>query len=247
MHLSVIIPAKNEERLIASTVTSIFEYLTARNIDHEILVVTNRSTDKTGEVVKNLQASTVPTVRLLDYPNDGGKGFAVREGMLQAKGDFRLFTDADNSTSIDHIERMMPYFSQGYDVVIGSIAIKGKTVAKGSEPAWRVLFGKMGNIFIQIMAVPGIHDTQRGFKIVTAQAAQDIFPRITIMHWGFDIEMLALARKFGHKIKEVPVDWRNDPNSRVGLKSYFEVLLETVKVRWNLITGKYNQRLTTND
>jgi len=241
MYLSVIIPAKNEERLIASTVVAVFEYLTTRHIEHEILVVTNKSTDKTGEIVNQLHASTVPTVRLLDYPNKGGKGFAVRAGMLQAQGDFRLFMDADNSTSINHIEKMMPYFNQGYDVVIGSIAIEGKKVAKGSEPFWRVMFGKMGNIFIQIMAVPGIHDTQRGFKIITARAAEDIFPRLTIMYWGFDIEMLALSRKFGHKIKEVPVDWHNDPNSRVGLKAYFEVLLETVKVRWNLITGKYNK------
>ena len=241
MYLSVIIPAKNEERLIVSTVVAVFEYLTTRHIEHEILVVTNKSTDKTGEIVNQLHASTVPTVRLLDYPQNGGKGFAVRAGMLQAQGDFRLFMDADNSTSINHIERMMPYFNQGYDVVIGSIAIEGKKVAKGSEPFWRVMFGKMGNIFIQIMAVPGIHDTQRGFKIITAQAARDIFPRLTIMHWGFDIEMLALARKFGHKIKEVPVDWHNDPNSRVGLNAYFEVLLETVKVRWNLITGLYNK------
>lgn len=241
MYLSVIIPAKNEEKHIKETVQSVFDYLTARHLDHEILVVTNKSTDKTGTIVNELQASTIPTVRLLDFPYKGGKGFAVREGMLQAKGDYRLFMDADNSTTIDHIEKMMPYFNQGYGVVIGSIAVEGKKVAKGSEPAWRILFGKMGNIFIQIMAVPGIHDTQRGFKIVSAKAAQDIFPRVTIMYWGFDIEMLALARKFGYKIKEVPVDWHNDPNSRVGLKAYFEVLLDTVKVRWNLITGVYNK------
>jgi len=241
MYLSVIIPAKNEEKVIEATVTSVFHYLTTHNIDHEILVVTNKSTDKTGEIIERLQSSTVPSVRLLDYPNNGGKGFAVREGMVQAKGEFKLFMDADNSTSIDHIERMMPYFSQGYGVVIGSIAVKGKKIAEGSEPAWRILFGKMGNLFIQIMAVPGIHDTQRGFKIVTAQASQDIFPHITILGWGFDIEMLALARKFGHKIKEVPVDWHNGPETQVGLKTYFEVLLETMKVRWNLITGAYNK------
>ncbi len=240
MHLSVIIPAKNEERLIESTVTSVFDYLSSKNISHEILVVTNRSTDKTGEIVNRLHDSTIPTARLLDYPNNGGKGFAVKEGMLKAVGDYRLFMDADNSTTIQHIERMMPYFDKGYGVVIGSIAVEGKTVAKGSEPFWRILFGRMGNLFIQIMAVPGIRDTQRGFKIVTAKAAADIFPKITILKWGFDAEMLALARKFGHKIKEVPVDWRNGSNSRVSLKTYFEVLLDTVKIRWNLITGAYN-------
>ena len=237
MYLSVIIPAKNEEKHIKKTVQSIFDYLTSHNIEHEIIVVSNNSTDKTSEIVRQLTAS-VPTLKLIDY-NIPGKGGAVKRGMLAATGQFRLFTDADNSTSIDHIEKMMPYFDKGYDVVIGSIAIKGKKVSKESEPAWRILLGKLGNIFIQIMAVPGIHDTQRGFKIVTAKTAQDVFPRITIMHWGFDVEMLALARKFGHKIKEVPVDWHNDPNSRVGFKTYLEVLLETVKVRWNLITGVY--------
>ncbi|MBP9822467.1 MAG: glycosyltransferase family 2 protein [Candidatus Pacebacteria bacterium] len=240
MHLSVIIPAKNEERLIESTVTSVFKYLSSKNISHEILVVTNKSTDKTGEIVNRLQNSTVPTVSLMDYPNNGGKGFAVKEGMLKAVGDYRLFMDADNSTTINHIERMMPYFYKGYGVVIGSIAVEGKTVTKGSEPFWRILFGRMGNLFIQVMAVPGIRDTQRGFKMVTAKAAQDVFPKITILQWGFDAEMLALARKFGHKIKEVPVDWNNGSNSRVSLKTYFEVLLDTVKIRWNLLTGKYN-------
>ena len=240
MYLSVIIPAKNEEKHIQRTVQSVFDYLTSHTIEHEIIVVSNGSVDKTDDIVRRLMM-TVPTLKLIDYRHIAGKGYAVKQGMLKAIGQFRLFMDADNSTSIDHLEKMMPYFEQGYGVVIGSIAVKGKKVAKGSEPIWRVLFGKMGNIFIQIMAVPGIHDTQRGFKIVTARAAQDIFPRITIMYWGFDIEMLALARKFGHKIKEVPVDWHNDPNSRVGLKAYLEVLLETVKVRWNLITGVYNK------
>ena len=100
--------------------------------------------------------------------------------------------------------------------------------------------GKLGNLFIQIMAVPGIQDTQRGFKLFTADAVRKIFPKVTITRWGFDIEVLALARKFGYKIKELPVDWKNDPNSKVGLKAYSQVLLETVKIRWNLMTGQYN-------
>ena len=239
MYLSVIIPAKNEERNIERTIRATVDYLRRKNIDHEIIVVTNRSTDGTVSIVKNLMKD-LPTVQLLDYPDTAGKGFAVREGMLHATGKFRLFMDADNATTIDHIEKMMPYFDQGYGVVIGSIAVKGHRVAEGSEPLWRRLFGKAGNIFIQIMAVPGVHDTQRGFKIVTARAAQDIFPRITITGWGFDVEMLALARRFDHRIKELPVDWHNDPHSHVGLKAYFEVLLETVKVRWNLLIGAYH-------
>ncbi len=241
MYLSVIIPARNEGKNIKATIEDIYRYLSGRSMDHEIIVVVNGSTDKTADMVSGL-FSAIPTLKLIKL-TQGGKGFAVKEGMLKATGDYRLFTDADNATTIDHIEKMMPYFDQGYGVVIGSIGIPGSKVASGSEPLWRIILGKLGNLFIQIMAVPGIHDTQRGFKIVTAKAAQDIFPKITIARWGFDIEMLALARKFGYKIKEAPVNWRNDPNtgSHPGLSAYSQVLFETMQVRWNLITGKYDR------
>lgn len=238
MKLSVIIPAYNEERNIARTIKAIHEYLTIKNIDHEILVSIDGSKDKTAEVAESMKTS-VSTLTVINVPVNHGKGYAVKEAMMQATGDYKLFTDADNSTSIDHIERMMPYFSQGYDVVIGSIAVAGHKVSTGSEPIWRRLFGKMGNLYIQILAVPGIHDTQRGFKIFSKKASEDIFPRQRIMRWGFDVEILALARKFGYKIKEVPVDWKNDPNSHVGLKAYIQVLKEVLIVRWNLITHKY--------
>src|SRR3989344_750024 len=226
MYLSVIIPARNEEKYIKATVESVYQYLSGRSIDHEILVVSNASTDKTSDIVNEI-SSRYPTVKLIEVAR-GGKGFAVKEGMLTAQGAFRLFMDADNATTIDHIEKMMPYFDQGYSVVIGSIAIGGHQVASGSEPIWRVLFGKMGNIFIQIMAVPGIHDTQRGFKIMTAEAVKVIFPKITISQWAFDVELLALARKFHYKIKEVPVSWKNDPNttSHPRLLDYFKFLME---------------------
>jgi len=244
MYLSVIIPARNEESNISGTIESIYSYLLNRGISHEILVMENNSTDRTVEIVKSMTPN-IPTLSLVNLVIKGSraaKGYAVREGILRAKGDFRLFMDADNATTIDHIERMMPYFEQGYGVVIGSIAVKGKVIAGGSEPAWRRLFGKMGNLFIQIMAVPGIHDTQRGFKIFSSKAAQDIFSKVTIYGWGFDIEVLALALKYGYKIREVPVNWKNDmAHSKVTLKAYIQVLLETVVIRWNLLTGKYNR------
>lgn len=242
MYLSVIIPAYNEKKHIKSTTESVHRYLSGKNIEHEIVVVTDGSTDNSDEIVRSM-IPAIPTLQLISYPKNRGKGYAVRQGMLKAKGQYRLFTDADNATSIDHIEKMMPYFEKGYGVVIGSIGIKGAEVLSGSEPVWRRLFGMMGNLFIQVVAVPGIKDTQRGFKIVTAKAAEDIFPKMTIDRWGFDIEMLALARKFGHKIKEVPVRWKNDPNtaSHPRLSAYFQVLMETVKIRRNLLTGKYNK------
>lgn len=243
MYISVIIPARNEESNIKNTVESIYSYLKAKGFSYEIIVVENNSKDRTVEIV-NSMISEVPNLELYQLqvkPGKPAKGYAVKMGMLKAKGDFRLITDADNSTSIDHLDKMMPYFDQGYDVVIGSIALKGAVVAGGSEPLWRRLFGKMGNLFIQIMAVPGIYDTQRGFKIYRGSTVDQIFPKMTIDGWGWDAESLALARKFKHKIKEVPINWKNDIlHSKVSLKAYFQVLMETVQVRWNLITGKYN-------
>ena len=255
MYLSVVIPAYNEEKRIGSTLKSIDEYLRRQNYysfdktqghpeqsrtdDYEILVVNDGSKDNTAGLVNGLRSEIVG-LRLIDNKENHGKGYVVKQGMLEAKGELCLFTDADNSTSIDHLDKFFPYIDQGYSVIIGSIGISGHKVAFGSEPIWRRILGKLGNLFIQIMAVPGIQDTQRGFKLFTADAVRKIFPKVTITRWGFDIEVLALARKFGYKIKELPVDWKNDPNSKVGLKAYSQVLLETVKIRWNLMTGQYN-------
>jgi len=238
MYLSVIIPAYNEEKRIGKTLLAVSEYLRKQSYDFEILVVNNNSKDRTAEVVSGFEKNN-PAIRLLNQPKQG-KGNAVIMGMLEAEGKYRVFMDADNATSIDHVERMWPYLSTGYDVVIGSLAVKGaKILQGGGEPWWRVLMGKLGNKWIQIFAVWGINDTQRGFKIFTAQAARDIFPRLTISGWGFDVEVLALARKFRYKIKEIPVTWDNDPNSTVSIWAYPQVLIQTLQVRWNLITGKY--------
>src|SRR3989338_11235326 len=189
MYLSVIIPAYNEEKNIEKTVRSIFGYLKEKIPEHEIIVVTDGSTDNTANIIQSLK-NDISTLELIEIKENRGKGSAVKTGMLKAKGDFQLFTDADNSTSIDHIEKMTPLLKEGYAVVIASIAVPGHKVAAGSEPAWRRVFGKLGNLFIQIMAVPGIHDTQRGFKIFTAEAAEKIFPKLTIERWGFDVEVL---------------------------------------------------------
>lgn len=239
MYLSVIIPAYNEEKRIGGTVLAIDGYLKEQDYDYEIIVVNNRSKDKTVDIVRELQ-SAMPQLKLLDEPRPG-KGYAVTAGMLAAAGDCRLFTDADNSTSIDHLEKFLPYFEQGYQVVIGSLAVKGAEILQGGgEPLWRVIMGKLGNKWIQIFAVWGISDTQRGFKIFTAEAAQKIFPRLTIFGWGFDVEALAIAQLFGYKIKELPITWNNDPDSKVNIWAYPQVLLQTLKVRFNLLIGKYD-------
>lgn len=238
MRLSVVIPAYNEDQRIGATLISIHNYLSRQNYDYEIIVVNDGSTDSTAEKVKKMEKE-VKNLKLIDNKKNHGKGYVVRQGMLEAKGDFRLFTDADNSTTIDHIEKFWPYFDKGYEVVIASIAQKGAKVAH-TEKFYKRLFGKMGNLWIQFWLLPGIWDTQRGFKMFTAKAAKDLFSRQKLDHWGFDFEILAIARKKGYRIKEVPINWKNDPRSHVKLSAYIKTLLEVLRVRWNLWTGKYN-------
>lgn len=245
MHLSVVIPAYNEEKRISGTLSDICSYLSGKPYEWEIIVVDNRSKDNTANVAQS-HTNTCPQIRVVKEPR-GGKGYAVQKGMLEAHGEYRLFMDADNSTTIGHLDVMMPYLSQGYDVVIGSIAVRGtKILHGGEEPLWRVMLGKLGNKWIQLFAVWGIKDTQRGFKLFTAKAAKDIFPRVTIGKWGFDVEVLAIARTHEYKIKEVPVTWNNDPNSKVTIWTYPQVLLETLKVFWNRINGVYRRKLNNN-
>lgn len=242
MYLSVIIPAYNEEKRISGTLTDVCAYLSGKPYEWEVIVVDNRSKDDTAHVAAR-HANTCPQIKVVSEPR-GGKGYAVQKGMLEARGQYRLFMDADNSTTINHLDAMVPYLSQGYDVVIGSIAVKGaKVMHGGEEPLWRVILGKLGNKWIQLFAVWGIKDTQRGFKIFTAKAADDIFPRVTIGKWGFDIEALTIARIHGHRIKEVPVAWSNDPDSKVTIWTYPQVLLETLKVFWNRIRGVYKREI----
>lgn len=236
MYLSVIIPAYNEAQRLGKTLEAIRAYLTKQSYAWEVIVVNNNSTDETRKIAEGFAG-----VRVIDEKRPG-KGYAVQAGMLAATGELRLFTDADNSTSIEHVERMIPLIGEGYDVVIGSLAVPGaKVVRGGGEPFYRVLLGKLGNKWIQLWAVWGVSDTQRGFKLLTARAVQTIFPKLTIFGWGFDVEVLALARKFKFRIKEVPVTWDNDPNSKVNIWAYPKVLLETMQVRWNLMTNKYGK------
>lgn len=238
MYLSVIIPAYNEEQRIGKTLEAIGAYLKQQSYDWEVIVVNNNSSDETVAKVSSFKFQD-ERFKIIDEPR-AGKGYAVTRGMMEAQGELRVFTDADNSTSIDHVERMIPQTQAGYDVVIGSLAVPGARIVRG-EPWYRVVMGKLGNKWIQLFGVWGIHDTQRGFKLFTARAAQIIFPKLTIFGWGFDIEVLALARKYGFKIKEIPVTWDNDPNSKVNIWAYPQVLLQTLKIRWNLMIEIYEK------
>lgn len=239
MFLSVVIPAYNEEKRISKTLESLKEYFKDKKYDFEVLVVDDGSKDKTVEVVKDF-AKNFPELKAVVNKKNHGKGYVVRKGILEAKGDYRLFMDADNSTKIDQFDKLFPYFEKGFDVVIASIALKGAKIAH-TEKFYKRLFGQAGNLFIQIMLVPGIKDTQRGFKIFTAKATEDIFGRLKLDKWGFDFEALAVARKLKYKIKEVPITWKNDPDSKVKLSAYAKTMLEVLKVRLDLWEGEYDK------
>lgn len=240
MYLSVIIPAYNEAKRIGSTLQAVCSWLATQPYDWEVVVVDNRSKDATADVVRGVMQQ-FHAIRLIQEKRPG-KGYAVTAGMLFATGEVRLFMDADNSTTVDHFEKMKPLLDAGTDIVIGSLAAKGARVVQGgAEPLWRVIMGKMGNLWIQGWAVPGIWDTQRGFKAFTAKAAQEIFTRLTIFGWGFDVEVLACARQRKFSIAEIPVVWNNPPETRVDVWVYPKVLLDTVKVGLRRFAGLYKK------
>jgi dolichyl-phosphate beta-glucosyltransferase len=239
-HLSIVIPAFNEERRLPDTLDDVCRYLARQTYAAEVLVVDDGSTDGTVRVAQERASANGVAVQVIEHPDrsNHGKGATVRRGMLAAHGRFRLFMDADNSTTIDHIERLWPYFAEGYDVVIGSRDVPGSDVQV--HQAWyRELAGKAGNLVIQWLAVPGIHDTQTGFKMLTAACVERVFPQLTIDRWGFDVEVLAVSRALGFKVKEVGVRWVNQPDSKLKATSYLEVLAEVWRVRRDLRAGKY--------
>jgi dolichyl-phosphate beta-glucosyltransferase len=207
-----------------------------------VVVVNNASTDNTTVAAREW-SGRIPNLVVLDEPKKG-KGNAVRTGMLAARGRVRLFTDADNSTDISHFDKMRALFNQGYDVVICSRDAKDVAGATQAVPqAWhKRTLGNIGNLFIQLVAVPGIWDTQCGFKAFRRTAAERIFSAARIEKFGFDVENLALARRFGYRIGIVPAYWVNDAQSRVSLKSYLEVFWEVMRVRYYLLTGAYDER-----
>lgn len=238
-YLSVIIPAYNEDNRIKGTLEAIYNYLSRQNYTWEVIVVSDGSKDRTVEITTEF-ISNKPEISLIANTKNNGKGYAVRQGMLRAGGQFRLFTDADNSTSIEQIEKFWPYLlEEDYDIVIGSIEITGAEIHEQSQWYRRTL-GKYSKYIIRIIAgLWNIHDTQRGFKLFTAKAASNIFSRTKIDRFGFDIEVLALAKKIGYKLKEVPVVWDNPAGSKVSLKSYFEALKDLFRIRYYLWFNVY--------
>ncbi|MDO8436138.1 MAG: glycosyltransferase family 2 protein [bacterium] len=269
MYLSIIIPAYNEEKRLPKTLAEIDGYLRKQNypsadrsdsdessgvrpedsaprdsmssgqVNYEIIVVSDGSKDKTVEVVRDL-IKNIKNLRLIDDEKNYGKGFVVRKGLLEAKGEFRLFTDADNSTSIDQVEKMWPEFKKGFDIVIGSRDIKG-AILDPPQPWLRQVFLGEGFKFFRkiVIGLWNVEDTQCGFKCFTKKAAEDVLPKCRIDRFAFDPEILIVAKKLDYKIKEVPVFWKNDINSTVKFQSMIKMAIDLFKIKINIIKGIY--------
>ncbi|OGD32165.1 hypothetical protein A3C91_03345 [Candidatus Azambacteria bacterium RIFCSPHIGHO2_02_FULL_52_12] len=238
--LSVVIPAYKEEHRIGATLEALDSYLRKQTFPYEILVVNDGSTDGTAVAVRRYEQK-VKGLRLIDNKENHGKGFVVRQGMLAAQGKYRLFMDADNSVSIEYFSRFLPYFSQGYDVIIASLEVPGAQVHE--KGGWyRRFFGHYSKYLIRALTVWEVRDSQRGFKVFSEKAAQDIFPLQTLTGWGFDFEVLMLAKKLGYKIKELPVEWNNAGESKVNAKAYLTTLGDLLHVKKNMVLGRYERQ-----
>lgn len=210
--LSVVIPAFNEEKRLPRTLASILAFLRGRGESFEVVVVDDGSTDATAKVAR--QAG--PEVRVLQNPGNRGKGYSVRNGMLNASGAWRLMSDADLSTPIEELDRLKEALTRGGEVAIASRAVVGANLEKRQSSA-REFSGRFFNLLVRILHLPGIKDTQCGFKLFSKAAAEAAFQDARLDGFAFDVEALVRARRAGFQILEVPVTWRNDEQSRVSL------------------------------
>lgn len=227
---SVVIPAYNERLRLPRYLDEVVAYLDEGPGAWEVVVVDDGSTDGTGDAVQ-AAAARHPGVRLLRLPGNLGKGAAVRRGMLEARGACRLFADADGATPIGELGRLEPALRAGADVVIGSRALRDPAVAVVARPH-RVAAGRVFNYLMERMGLVGISDSQCGFKLFTARAAEDLFGRLVTAGFGFDVELLLRARAAGYRVAEVAVNWSDQPGSKVGVFSHGpRMLLEVVKAR----------------
>ena len=240
-YLSVIIPAWNEAGRLPLTLIDVDRHLSAQDFTSEIIVALSPSSDNTAEILKRFQ-TIIKNLKVVSLIENQGKGFALREGMKEARGQFRLMMDADNSTAVIEFAKMLPYLtgkdSQAYDVVIGSRYIQGGHIDPPAPLSQR-LAGGIGRVLINTFLTRQIRDTGCGFKCFSAHAADTIFPQCKMNGWAIDTEVVALAQRFGFAVKEVPVFWSYDPTSHS--RPAFRNLGEHLRLWWKLTNKKYTR------
>ena len=235
--LSVIIPAYNEEKRIVSTLKKIIAFVNAKKINYEIIVVDDGSKDDTVNIIKGTLGDKV---KIISNKRNRGKGYSVRSGFLSANGKYLLFSDTDLSTPIEEVDKLSKALKDNFQVSIGSRAFKDSDI-QVHQPIYRELMGKIFNVFVKLICLRGIKDTQCGFKLFTAKAGKEICKLQRLERFSFDVELLFIAKKKGYKIDEVPIRWSNDPETKVGvIKDSINMFKDLLVIRWNNFRGFYN-------
>lgn len=229
--LSVIIPAYNEEKRIEKTLERVIAFLTGRDFLWEIVLVDDGSDDDMVSIVRRI-SSNVP-LRIVQNETNMGKGASVKKGMIEARGRVRLFTDADLSTPIEDLDKLLAALNEGADVAIASRALED-SILEQRQRWYRELMGRIFNLLVRILFLREIHDTQCGFKLFSGEAAEKVFPLQTLSGFAFDVETLVLARRFGYTIAEVPVKWINSPASKVHVvKDAMRMFLDLLRLKFS--------------
>lgn len=237
--LSIVVPAYNEQARLPETIRRIQDYLARSEwVFHELLIVDDGSTDGTADVASEF-ARANPNVRVLRNPGNRGKGYSVRHGIMEACGEWRLFTDADLSTPIEELDKLWEAMVRDdSEVAIGSRALDPSLIGV-HQPGMRESAGRVFNSVMRAVVGLPISDTQCGFKLFRGAASQEIFSRQTQERFGFDVEILFIAKKLGYRISEVPVRWNHVEGSKVGMLTGLYAFSELAAVRWNDLKGKY--------
>jgi glycosyltransferase involved in cell wall biosynthesis len=237
--LSLIIPAYNEEHRLPRTLEQVHRFLSEQSYPSEVIVVENGSQDRTFELAQEL-AHQYQGLRVIKE-NQRGKGLAVRSGMLAAQGKFRFMCDVDFSMPVEEINRFIPPALINVDVAIASREAPG--AKRYQEPASRHFIGRAFNLMIRLLALPGFHDTQCGFKCFTAQSAEMLFTKQTITGWTFDVEILYLAKRMGLRIVEIPIPWIYNPESKIHVfRDSIQMALDLIRIRRNARMGIYDRQ-----
>lgn len=227
IYLSVVIPAYNEGKRLPKTLRIISNFLKKEQYTWEIIVVNDGSTDNTQQTLLNFQNN----IKILKNEKNFGKGYSSKKGILNAKGKHILLSDADLSTPIKEVNKLLKFLENSYDIAIGSRALKDSDI-KIHQPFYRELMGKMFNKIIKILLFKDFLDTQCGFKLFKKGPAYEIFKRQKLDGFAFDVEIIYIAKKLGYKIKEVPITWLNSPNSRVGiLRDSIKMFMDVLRIK----------------
>ena len=235
--LSIVVPAYSEQKRLKRYLPAFLNFPKRVNFPVEVIFVDDGSPDSTAQIIEEA-IKDKENFYLIRLPQNRGKGGAIKEGMLRARGEFRLFADADNATPIEQAIRLLAE-GKNHDVVIASRYIKGAKILR-RQSVLRILGSRLLNLLVQLILLPGITDTQCGFKLFSAEAVERIFPRTRLENFNFDLEVLTIAKSLGYRIKEVPVEWRDDPHGTVNpVRDGLRFLKDLLRIRISLARGEY--------